>query len=673
VAAGGGNGLAMSPDVQRTVLALTRAPAVPVEDTVAAASAGAGFIPVHGTFMALAGRQPGAIAVRAADRTLTFAQLAEESGRLASQLRAAGVGPEQVVAISSRRIASLIVALLAVWRAGAAFLLLDPREPSVRAVSQLSDCGAALLLTVGEGPHPATGFAGPVLAAENAMAAGQPGPEPGGPGPDIPSTRPGWLAYAVFTSGSTGRPKGVLIEHGGLACRARQVSDLYRPHRAPLAVAGAAPVTYDSFIDQTLPMLTLGHTLVLLDEEERLEPTSYLSGSSRARLDVVDVPPSQLTALVGGGLLTGARRPELVVFGGERPDDETWHAIRRSGTPAVSVYGASECTGASMHAEVAEHPEVTLGRPAWSARIYVVDVRLRLLPPGLAGEICIGGPGVGRGYACAPGQTAAAFVPDPFSTVPGARMYRTGDLGMLAPDGTVSFLGRTDDQLKIRGFRVEPGEVEALIAMMPGVRRAVVVPDRRDAGGIRGLLAFVESDGTGAAQPDRVAAALKASLPGYLRPSRVSVLDAFPLTRNGKIDRKGLAAIPAEPRRVPSVPASGLQRRLCDIWREVLGVPAVGPGDDFFELGGDSLLAFRVAARIQSALGKSVTVRAIFDERTPVALAAAIDASQEPAVSPAAGSRIPLTRRPAALLNKTGGTARHPSSSPSLANGVAKK
>jgi acyl-CoA synthetase (AMP-forming)/AMP-acid ligase II len=233
-----------------------------------------------------------------------------------------------------------------------------------------------------------------------------------------------------------------------------------------------------------------------------------------------------------------------------------------------------------MHAEVAEHSEVTLGRPAWSARIYVVDAGLRLLPPGLAGEICIGGPGVGRAYAGAPGQTAAAFVPDPFSVVPGARMYRTGDLGMLAPDGTVSFLGRTDEQLKIRGFRVEPGEVEALMAALPGVRRAVVVPDRDQAGGVRGLLAFVESDGTGAAQPDRVAAALKASLPGYLRPSRVSVLDALPLTSNGKIDRKKLETIPAEPRPVPAVPASGLLRLLCDIWREVLGVPAAEREDD---------------------------------------------------------------------------------------------
>ncbi|MFE3939626.1 AMP-binding protein, partial [Streptomyces goshikiensis] len=332
---------------------------------------------------------------------------------------------------------------------------------------------------------------------------------------------------------------GVLIDHLGLAEHIRtQLAPVYRrvsPDGAGLRVGGAAPVTFDSFIDQVLPMISLGHRLVLFDEMQRRDPGSFLFRTPGSELDVVDCSPSQLSLLVEFGLLGTPLK--LVVFGGEKPGRDLWQSLRAADVSAVSIYGATECSIGSVEADVHRDERVCLGRPAGSGVVYVLSPDHRLLPPGLTGEIYLAGPGVGRGYAGDPAHTARAFLPDPFSGVPGARMYRTGDLGRVAPDGRLVFLGRVDDQLKISGYRIEPAEIESALDAVSGVRRSAVLPVR--SAGADQLVGFVECGADFDAE--RAKKELAARLPSYMVPKRLVPLDSLPLTHNGKVDRKRLA------------------------------------------------------------------------------------------------------------------------------------
>ncbi|MEU4833180.1 amino acid adenylation domain-containing protein [Streptosporangium sp. NPDC023615] len=481
-----------------------------------------GFAATHRLFDTVAAERPSAVAVEAPDGELTFAELDARSRALAADLRGRGIGAEDVVAVKCARSTWLIVAMLGVWRAGAAFLLLDPTEPEARIAEKLALAGAKAVI----------GDDWPSGQARSAPEETRPGvPE---------EVHPRLLAYVVFTSGSTGSPKGVLIEHLGLAEHVlTQLAPAYRKVAADgtLRVGGGAPVTFDSFIDQVLPTIALGHRLVLFDEMERRDPGSFLTGN----LDVVDCSPSQLALLVEFGLLDEPL--DLLVFGGEKPGAELWKALRASGTTAISIYGATECSIGSVEAEVHETERVCLGFPAGSATAYVLGPDLLPVRPGEPGEIYLGGPGVGRGYLGDARQTARSFLPDPFAGEPGVRMYRTGDLGRVGEDGRLEFLGRADDQLKISGYRIEPGEVESVLDGLAGVRRSAVVP-AGTGGRMSHLVAYVEAaEGFDA---DEVRARLAERLPGYLVPRRIVPVEAIPLTHNGKTDRKRLAAMNGE-------------------------------------------------------------------------------------------------------------------------------
>ncbi|WP_066361795.1 amino acid adenylation domain-containing protein [Herbidospora mongoliensis] len=472
------------------------------------------FTPAHRLFDEVARRHADAVAVEAPDGDLTFAELDARSRDLATRLLRRGAGAETVVAVGCGRTTELIVAMLGVLRAGAAFLLLDTGEPAARTKEKLALADAAFMVG-GDDGH---GL--PLIPVQ--AAASDPGV--------LPEVHPRQLAYVVFTSGTTGVPKGVLIEHLGLAEHVlTQLAPVYRRvgPDGTLSVGGGAPVTFDSFIDQVLPTLTLGHRLVLLGEMERRDPGSFLS----RRTDVVDCSPSQLSLLVEFGLLDGPLR--LAVFGGEKPGPEMWRALRAAAAQAVSVYGATECSIGSVEASPHDSDRVCLGEAAGSATLHLLGDDLR---PADEGEIYLGGPGVGRGYLGDPRQTAERFVPDPFGE-PGSRMYRTGDLGRRAPDGLLEFQGRADDQVKISGYRIEPGEVEAVLDTLPGVRRSAVVPAAVQ-GRVAHLVAYVETS------PDydeaAVRAELGARLPGYLVPKRVVPIAALPLTPNGKVDRNRL-------------------------------------------------------------------------------------------------------------------------------------
>ncbi|MGW1938048.1 amino acid adenylation domain-containing protein [Streptomyces goshikiensis] len=491
------------------------------------------FVSVQEMFEAVVRERPDAIAVEAPDGELTFAELDAAARSLALRLRERGAGPETTVAVVCERTGELVAAMLGIWAAGAAFLLIDPAEPELRTAEKYALAGVRLVVADATHARTAERTGLPVVPVTSDA--------PTAPGESAPHARPlpRHLAYAVFTSGSTGNPKGVLIDHLGLAEHIRtQLAPVYRrvsPDGAGLRVGGAAPVTFDSFIDQVLPMISLGHRLVLFDEMQRRDPGSFLFRTPGSELDVVDCSPSQLSLLVEFGLLGTPLK--LVVFGGEKPGRDLWQSLRAADVSAVSIYGATECSIGSVEADVHRDERVCLGRPAGSGVVYVLSPDHRLLPPGLTGEIYLAGPGVGRGYAGDPAHTARAFLPDPFSGVPGARMYRTGDLGRVAPDGRLVFLGRVDDQLKISGYRIEPAEIEAALDAVSGVRRSAVLPVR--SAGADQLVGFVECGADFDAE--RAKKELAARLPSYMVPKRLVPLDSLPLTHNGKVDRKRLA------------------------------------------------------------------------------------------------------------------------------------
>ncbi|MFD4924300.1 amino acid adenylation domain-containing protein [Streptomyces goshikiensis] len=491
------------------------------------------FVSVQEMFEAVVRERPDAIAVEAPDGELTFAELDAAARSLALRLRERGAGPETTVAVVCERTGELVAAMLGIWAAGAAFLLIDPAEPELRTAEKYALAGVRLVVADATHARTAERTGLPVVPVTSDA--------PTAPGESAPHARPlpRHLAYAVFTSGSTGNPKGVLIDHLGLAEHIRtQLAPVYRrvsPDGAGLRVGGAAPVTFDSFIDQVLPMISLGHRLVLFDEMQRRDPGSFLFRTPGSELDVVDCSPSQLSLLVEFGLLGTPLK--LVVFGGEKPGRDLWQSLRAADVSAVSIYGATECSIGSVEADVHRDERVCLGRPAGSGVVYVLSPDQRLLPPGLTGEIYLAGPGVGRGYAGDPAHTARAFLPDPFSGVPGARMYRTGDLGRVAPDGRLVFLGRVDDQLKISGYRIEPAEIEAALDAVSGVRRSAVLPVR--SAGADQLVGFVECGADFDAE--RAKKELAARLPSYMVPKRLVPLDSLPLTHNGKVDRKRLA------------------------------------------------------------------------------------------------------------------------------------
>lgn len=534
-------------------------------------------------FAATVRRCPNRVAVDAVDGVLTFADLDERAEAVAAALGDRGVRRGDTVAVVVRRRSALITLMLGVWRAGAAFLLIDPEDPADVARYKIGLVGARL--TVRDEDVPALLSGPPRRFGAPAAGAGD-------------------LAYIVFTSGSTGRPKGVATEHGGLAHHvATQLTEIYSvlsdPDR-PRRVGGAAPVTFDSFLDQVLPALVFGHTFVLFDEAGRFDVANFLDLGERS-LDVVDCAPSQLAVLVRHGLLQRRRPVELIVFGGEKPSADLWARLRAAGTPAFSIYGATECSIGSITADVRVFPGVTLGRPADHSPVYVLDDALRPVTPGAVGEIYLGGAGVGREYVADPSGTARSFLPDPFAgaTRPGARIYRTGDLGRLGDDGVIEFAGRIDHQVKVRGFRIEPAEVEQALESVGSVIHAAVVPDVLD-GPANQLVAFVAPlEGPGW---ESLREELGDRLPRHMVPTSGYRLDALPLTASGKVDRRALHARYHEELAASSAlepPATQAEAVVLGVWRQVLGRDELGVTDRFAEVGGHSLAAIEIISRLQ--------------------------------------------------------------------------
>jgi amino acid adenylation domain-containing protein/FkbM family methyltransferase len=582
-------------------------------------------------------RSPEACALAWGEWELGYGELNGRANRLACGLVAAGVGPEVLVAVLVERGADLLTAMLAVWKAGGAYLPLDPHHPTPRLLQVLEQSGSRLLL-VSEELLPAAGNLGTAEREVFSLSELSQGERPTA---NLPRrTSPSQLAYVIFTSGSTGVPKGALLEQRGMLNHlGAKIADLRLT--AADRVAQTALQTFDISIWQFLAVLLVGGSVHVFPDDLVRDPLALLDEIERRGITVFETVPSLLTALLQVGV---DHRPALSALRWLMPTGEAlppelcrqWFSAYPA-VPLVNAYGPTECSDDVTH-QVLREPlpagtaRTPIGRPVANTRVHVLGLGAEVAPIGVPGELAVAGVQVGRGYLGRPELSADRFVPDPFSPEPGGLLYRTGDLARRRPAGQVEFLGRIDHQVKVRGFRIELGDIESALAGYPAVREAVVLAreDRESREGAvdRRLVAYVVArEGVELAIPE-LRAFLLESLPEYMIPAAFVVLSALPLSANGKVDRKALPA-PEVGRGTGAPqgflgPRSSLERSLAGLWAEILGIAPeqVGVHDPFFEIGGNSILGAVLVNRLQKTLGEMVHVVALFDHPTVALLAA---------------------------------------------------
>jgi amino acid adenylation domain-containing protein len=574
---------------------------------------------VHEMVAARAAATPDAMAVVGRDGTLTYGELEALSNRLARHLRSLGAGPGVLVAVAVERGAAMVAALLGVLKSGAAYLPVDPDYPSGRVEYMLADSGARLLLTQQRlASVLPRGGAGVVL-----LDPGQPWSAEHSAAPLEPAAGPDDLAYVIYTSGSTGRPKGVQVRHGGVAAFLQAMSEA--PGIAPEDVLLAVTtLSFDIAVLELFLPLTAGARVVVAGRDEAADPALLRDAMERTRATVMQATPATWRMLAAGGWTPPSRMKLL--SGGEALPRELADALLAGGAELWNLYGPTETTVWSTATRIEPGAPVTVGRPIANTRVYVLDGYGNPTPVGVPGELVIGGAGVALGYLGRAELTAERFVPDPFGADPQGRMYRTGDRARWRADGTLELLGRLDTQVKVRGFRIELGEIESVLREHPAVADAAAAV-REDTPGDARLVAYLVA-AEGAALPlGELRGALRSRLPEYMVPGAFVTLDALPLTPNGKVDRKRLPApdaLAAE-EAVYVAPATPTEEALAAIWGELLGRPRVGTAESFFDLGGHSLTATQVMARIRAGLGVALPVRVIFEARTVAELAKRVD------------------------------------------------
>ncbi|HKV10807.1 MAG TPA: amino acid adenylation domain-containing protein, partial [Thermoanaerobaculia bacterium] len=576
-------------------------------------------------FLARAAETPEAVALVEGGKAWSYAELERRSGRLAAYLRSLGVGPESLVGVHLDRSAEMVAALLGILRAGGAYLPLDPAYPAQRLAFMLEDGGVRVALSRSGLPALPAGVKAVELdtAREEIERAGE--------APRVEAD-PDRLAYVIYTSGSTGRPKGVMVSHRGLAAYLGWAHGTY-PRGGSLAHTS---ISFDLTVTSLFVPLLAGERVVLVPESAGPEGLGETLRREEG-LGFVKLTPSHLRLLdrqLEGSELAG--RTRSLILGGEALSAEDLAAWREHAPETVvyNEYGPTETVvGCSLYGapagELASGP-VPIGRPIAGARLDLLDAYGTPVPRGVAGELFIGGAGVARGYLARPDLTAARFVPDGLSGASGARLYRTGDLARFRPDGVLEFLGRIDQQVKVRGYRIEPGEIEAAIAAHPGVREAVVLVRGDGADGGR-LVAYAVPEGAALPASEELRAHLLLSLPEHMVPVAWVAIAQVPLTPNGKLDREALPD-PDEAQRTETpyaAPRTPTEEILAAVWCQSLGIDRAGIDDDYFTLGGDSIRSVQVVGLAREK-GLGLTLQQIFQHRTIRRLAEALAAAELP-------------------------------------------
>ena len=584
-------------------------------------------IPVHRRFEAQVDRAPDATALVADDDAWSYRTLDRKANQLARHLVALGVGPESLVCVHLERSPELIVALLAVLKAGAAYVPMDAAYPRERLAFVLERTGARLLLTQAALLPAVTGRDLRAVCLDTDWPAIA---ERSSERLDV-AVRPEQLAYVIFTSGSTGTPKGVMIEHRSLAHYTTVAADTYEIGCAD-CVLQFSSISFDASVEEIYPTLTRGGTLNLRRSANLESPARFLARCAEERITVLSLPTAYWHEIVAALARGEARLPgslRLLIIGGEAasaPAVASWR-LAAPGVRLLNTYGPTEATVVTTVWDAAGAPpdlaSVPIGRPLPGTSAYVLDASLDPVPVGVPGELWIGGAGVGRGYLGAPELTAERFVRDPFASDPDARLYRTGDRCRIKEDGELDFLGRADHQLKLHGHRIELGEIEAHLRSHPRVADAAVVATTDERGEIR-VVGYVVPHQPGGLHTGELRSHLERWLVPHLIPA-LAIRDGLPRTVGGKVDRRALSAPLEVAAPAPVDGARGpMEELVLQLFREALGGRSIGIHDDFFAVGGDSLSAMDLAVLVENRLNRELPVRVLYEHPTVASLAQAL-------------------------------------------------
>jgi amino acid adenylation domain-containing protein len=568
---------------------------------------------------------PKSTAVRYQGRHITYEELDGRAAALAQQIEECGVAPEMIVGLLGQRDPDFLIGLLAILKSGGAFLPLSPSSPPAWIAGVLRDCRAPVvvagtdatdvLASVTASLHPSTPAIIPIRDDRSDRFIGY---------ISRPLLAPANLAYVIYTSGSTGRPKGAMIEHRGLSNHIRAKISHLRLSSSDV-VAATAPQSFDILIWQFLAVLTVGGVVSIIPDEVATDPGRLTQELVDGEIRILEVVPSMLREMLEGELPPASRLAlrTLIVTGEAIAPDlcRRWLA-RYPQIPLLNAYGPTECSDDVTHqdingCEAIGRGTVPIGQPIPGVQLHIVDAQLAPVPEGESGELCVAGAAVGRGYLGDAARTAAAFVPNPLG-IPGSRMYRTGDQARLLAGCTLELLSRLDQQIKIRGCRIEPAEIEAVLEEHPAVRQAVIVT--RDFGlADTRLVAYVS------AAPTLGVAALRRHamerLPAYMAPSMYLLLDRLPLTAHGKVDRRSLAALPMPSPEAPHQAAAEAEDIIAGVWQRLLRVARIESQGNFFDLGGDSLLLVRAQREFARIFNRNIPIVDLYAHPTVRSLA----------------------------------------------------
>lgn len=627
----------------------------------------------HRLFEEQVKRTPEAVAVVCGREQLTFRQLNQHANQLAYYLQERGVGSEHVVALLADRGIPFLTATLAIFKAGGTYLPLDPQHPAARLRYVLEHSRCRIILTTSAFAATINPVLEEMLAEERSqIIVLESVPEQ--PRENLSTeTTPLHLAYVIYTSGSTGKPKGAMVAQRGMLnhlyakIEALQLKEIDR-------VAQTASQCFDISVWQFLSALLVGGQVQIFPDEVTHDPVALLTQVEQQNISILEIVPSMLRALIDLLESTGSPRPKLAALrwlistGDILPAElcRRWLSLYPR-IPLLNAFGPTECSDDVTHHLIEVLPaqaasSMPIGRAIGNTRLYVLDDGMKPVPIGVSGELYVGGVGVGRGYLAEAARTAEAFVPDPFSKQPGEQLYKTGDVARYLADGILEFLGRRDSQVKLRGYRIELGEIEAVLSQQPEVRECAVLA-REDIPGNARLVAYVARQPEQACPAEELQSRMKEMLPEYMVPAAFVFLEALPLTPNGKLDRQSLPS-PRENQLMAETtyvaPRTPIETELAAIWSQLLGVERVGIHDNFFEVGGHSLLVTQAVARIRDIFEVELPLRVLFKVSTVAELAQAIERvkarSEElrkPAVAPVAREAYRLKRSALAEVSET--------------------